>query len=429
MQEILNIEKINKYYKFIRPFIDKRNYHVGIYTDSAKNWYPKQTIKEIIKKQKFVYLSNGKLLQHVVSDANYGYNTSCRIKDKYLLICFDIDSHKESADRFETMYSAVEKVKTLLNIDIFVESSTKSGDLHGYIIVDKANKGASHVLMVLRMLEEILNKECLKLGLKQFEIKGMPHEYVWKNERIIDVIFSAPAKLPRDYERIDELLNLKPITIEDLHEFVSSYEEENDIIPFRKACTDENKSNGWKYYGFSSIVTAIQSDVLNNCFDKFKLKKRYIYSTHLSIFIYLCWFFKKNHITHPSLKLFKFHWNNLLEKGLIDISWNKEIVIYCRNFLNNNEFINWNDNRYCKNVYVNIEVKGEIKQKVAVKGVACSWEITEELFRHVSCLHKNKAGGGTRVTMFSLIRTGQKNRPKYDASIRFINQIDLLKAC
>lgn len=401
----MKIEKLKQYCKFLRKFIDKRNYHEAFYDGFDKRWYPKNNKVQILR-NKFAYLSNGKLVQHAFNDKDFGFNTNCRIQDKFILICFDFDTDKKSQHRQLQLNNAILKVEKLLKIKMYVEDSTKSGDKHGYIIIDKGQSGSRFVNMVLQMLEQVLDKECKKVGLKQFEVKGMPHEYTWKNDKIADVKFSSPAKLPRDWESIDKLSTSKPVDINQLHSFVSGYSLDTE-----EQTSLNETSCGFHYYGFSETMTAIQADVLNNCFETKKLNKRYIYSTHLATFIYLCWYFKKSKITHPSMELFKFHWLELKSKGLIDISWNKEIATWCKRFLNENQFIDWKDNRYCKSVY---SEDGEL----LVNGVCCSWQITQELYSHVSKLTR----GGNSVTMFSLSRTGRTMMSIYDADLRFERQ-------
>lgn len=386
-------------YTFLKQFQDPRNYFIAKYVDDKKNWYPVQTICNIVTKPKrFKSIKLSRYCEHITGDPNkaLGYNNSPNTNNQYHLYCLDIDFHRYNKTLAERAKQLIRKILG----DAFYEPSTNYKGLHGYLVVNKNYKSAKYMFELMSKLEKILTNMGKKIGLKAIEIMGKPHLYKWENNEIVDVQFSTPAKLPISAD-LTELANRTPLDVKVIEKFVWEHEEKLENIP------EENKSNGFKYHGFSKVLCRIQTDVLNEWgTDKQKLGRRYVHSSHLSVFIYLLWLFKKKRVDYVSHELIKFHWQELYRRGLIDMAYNKEIVIWCRNYISSKGMIEWIDNRYCKSV---ITEDGE----VIVEGVCCAFKLDNELFKMLGGKY-----GHTSESIFNYFWDNEHKVPVYDSELR-----------
>jgi hypothetical protein len=161
------------------------------------------------------------------------------------------------------------------------------------------------------------------------------------------------------------------------------------------------------YKNFSGVTAKVQADVLNEwgC-DHQKLGRRNIYSGHVAVLTYILYFLSKQKVNYVSHALIKFHWQELYRKGLTDLMYNKEIVIYCRNWISSKGMIQWIDNRYCMSVYSD---DGE----VVVQGVCCSFKLDSSL---VKMLGGEK--GHTPHSIFDYFWGNEHKKPIYCPDLR-----------
>jgi hypothetical protein len=212
------------------------------------------------------------------------------------------------------------------------------------------------------------------------------------------VTSATPAKLPVSCN-LTELASSTPIDLKVLERFTWDVQETVDDL--------KQGSVSFHYRNFSAVTAKVQADVLNEWGCEYqKLGRRNIYSGHVAVLVYILYFLSKQKVDYVSHALLKYHWQELYRKGLTDLKYNKEIVIWCRNWISSKGMIDWIDNRYCMSVYA------EDGERV-VQGVCCA-------FRLDSLLIKMLGGekGHTTHSIFDYFWDNEHKRPVHCRDLR-----------
>lgn len=399
-------DPIRRLAQFCLQFADHRNYWEGFYRGSEKSWYPSASNDEIIRKNKFKPARHKEIAEHAIGQRNIGYNNSPLGSNDTIMVMIDPDSYHDDPHRQNKLNNFCTMFNQIMGKNIYTEASTQSNDRHLYVFIRCPQMTSTQKNTIMSDLESVVRDIALQCGLKDGEVKGLCPNNTYQNKTLSKRETPAPAKFPRDAERIDELEASYVFTHHEIYHIIDNYE-----MPQPSVITMPVKSTGFWYDNFSKIMNDLVPDITRNLFDKRKLTKdRNIYAVHLAIYTYLLYFLKKRQIDAPSLALIEFHWKNLIAKGLTDVSWNKEVAIACNRILSLEcQMIEWFDNRYCKAV-----TNGD--GEVVVQGKCCRFALVNEVF---SLLRK---GGKYGHGIFAKKYNGQKLRPKYDASIRFSEQ-------
>lgn len=385
-------------FTFLSQFIDHHNYFEARYNQTGKKWYPKRTIQQIINYHKFCNISRSAYFKHLTGDPNsaLGFTNKATNGQHYHLYCLDVDLIKANSYLINAAKALMEKE---LGCKIFWEPSTSGTSLHGFIIVCKHDKSVIYTNKIMRGFEKVVNQKGKKIGLKAVEVMGLPYEYRYENNRIVEIKGSTPAKLPQSMD-LTALIHSEIIPLKQLERYVWAHED----VAFEEP---KEGSTGYKYYGFSGIMQKIQGDVINHWgVSEQQLGRRKIYSGHMAVYLYLLYFCRKSKITHPSHALIKWHWNRLYDLNLIGFKYNSEIVTWCRNYFSSCGMIDWLNNEYCMSV---ITDDGEI----AVQGIACSFQMDQRLF--------NLLGGNkfhTGISIFDLKCSNEHKVPVHSRELR-----------
>ena len=384
-------------FSWLKQFVDPRNYYCAKYVGDNKKWYPAQTNLSIVNNSKrFKSFNTERYFAHLTGDPNkaLGFTNNPASNNEYYLLQFDVDFYEFNSVLANRAKSIIQKYVP----DVFYENSTNCKGLHGYFLLYKSLKSAKYVRKVLDLLEKLINAEAVKVGLKAIEIMAKPAMYEWEDNIIVGVTSATPAKLPVSTD-ITELASSSPIDLKVLERLTWDNEEVIDDL--------KQGSVSFHYKNFSGVTAKIQADVLNEwgC-DYQKLGRRNIYSGHVAVLTYILYFLSKQKVSYVSHSMIKYHWQELYRKGLTDLMYNKEIIIYSRNWISTKGMIEWIDNRYCMSVYSD---DGE----VVVQGVCCS-------FRLDSSLVKMLGGetGHTPHSIFDYFWGNEHKKPIYCPDLR-----------
>jgi hypothetical protein len=361
----------NKNIKFIKKLISKSNYGIktpdGIRPSLTKANLKKKYKKEITNKLINDHWENRKTL-YFYGNENKSENLS--------LVMIDIDvNKKEKKGSLDGAKIFAEKIKEKIG-DIYTELSTNGNGIHGYLIIDKCKKNANEVNHILKKFENYLRKEQEKenADIELVEIKGTLHEIEYKNKYIEKIKFGTLAKIPRDIESFLKYKN-KEIKINEIEkkfscELIKKTKKEGSIS--RKHISKEELLK-LEYYEKISIELFGEKT--------WKTGKFTVNNKDISIFLLILNFFSKNKNidnstpTQRALML----WKKLYECEDIDRAWNHHRWKFIRDMFSKKGLINWIDNNY----YFGDKTKGE-------KGVACKWELKEEVYMYQKKSEKEK---------------------------------------
>lgn len=348
-------------FTFVKSFCDKKNYFEAVYAGDTKNWYPKSTKSQYLIPTRYRGFNKKQYFDHLTGDPNkaIGFTNGPTQGQEFYLLQFDVDFYELNE---ELIIAAKQLISKYIDVKHW-EPSTNYKGLHGYFILNKGFRKAANVKKELQHFEKIINAAGVNIGLKAIEIKGTPTVTRYIDNIMTGVEFGSVAKVPVA-ANLANLMSSEPVKLSLIEQVNAESEEVGEV---------ENKSTGMCYFGFSSVMQKIQADVLNEwgC-DHHKLGRRNIYSTHMAVVFYILWFLAKKNVTQVSHALIKHHWNELKNRGLTNLSYNAEIVIWCRNYLSSKGMIKWIDNRYRPS---EVNEDGEIIKM----GVCCRFKLDSEI--------------------------------------------------
>lgn len=205
--------------KFLTPFIDKYNYSTYRLYENDKVVYPKQTQDEIIRKShsgKCIYksINNKNWGEHFFGNVPLGFNSNPN--KNIWLIMFDFDSYKNNPERNKHLQESLNIVNEFINTEIYIEESSQSRDIHGYAVINKSGYTIEEAIALINTLINFLNDKCKLVGLKCLEVMGLPNIYTYENKKIINIKNNTPAKLPRNIENINQIINTPIIFLYDV---------------------------------------------------------------------------------------------------------------------------------------------------------------------------------------------------------------------
>lgn len=255
--------------KFLTAFIDPYNYHEYRWYESDKCVYPKQTNAEIISKSCANRICHKNITnqvwgEHFFGKKILGYNTK---QNKQLwLILLDFDSYKSSPIRFESLQRSVELVEEFLGEKIYIEKSTHSNDLHGFIVVNRTGYSVQESISTINTFISYMNVKCKEVGLKELEVMGLPNIYSWEERRIISITSNTPAKLPRSLERIQDLIQSPVIHLENLKTPTEEHGGDVDCLTNSKELQN-NKSVNFAPFNAEKLEESL-AKIWDKCSDK-----------------------------------------------------------------------------------------------------------------------------------------------------------------
>jgi hypothetical protein len=361
----------NSKVKFIKKIISKTNYGIksslGIRPTLTKKNIKKNYKKQISKKLIIDHWKNNKTL--------YFYGNENNNEDKTLLM-IDIDvNKKEKKGSYQGAKKFAEYLKLKIN-DFYYEKSTNGEGIHGYIIINKCEKTAQEINIILKKFENYLKKEKeeIKADIELVEIKGTLHEINYKDKKVESIKFGTLAKIPRNINEFIKYKN-KEIKITEIAEkYNCEYNIKNKTSGSitRKLIDKEELSNLENYEKISF-----------NFFGKLpKAKKFKVLHKDIAIFLLILKFFKNNKNEDNTIptKRAMMLWKKLYECGDIDRGWNHHRWKAIRDLFSKHDLINWIDNKY----YIG-------NKNLKENGIACKWELKSIIFNIKNSLKKKRA--------------------------------------
>lgn len=224
--------KWTEFRNFMSGYMDSYNFFEYRRYENKKCCYPKRTNQEIMSsssntRKRHKHPTAIQWGRHISEQSILGYCN--RQNDAEWLVMLDFDSFKDDPDRSELLNQSATLVRQSLGKDFYLEKSTFTNDLHGYIKV-KREHGFLMSCCLIDSLIEVLDSRCVNIGLKALEVMGLPYFYQWDNGRIIKVIGSTPAKIPVEINRFQELKQTETITTTEIQSFLK-LNQTNPIQP------------------------------------------------------------------------------------------------------------------------------------------------------------------------------------------------------
>ena len=139
------------------------------------------------------------------------------------LVNIDIDCKKEGSR--QGAFAFAEYLKQRFFPNLYHEVSTHGNGGHGYLLIDKSICNDKDYNAVLKRLDAWL-KDVLRstdFDVENVEIKGTCPEITWGKEyqrQLLNYKFGFLAKMPREWERIEEWKATTRLTVEELEEVI-----------------------------------------------------------------------------------------------------------------------------------------------------------------------------------------------------------------
>jgi len=182
--------------KWLNKFVDPYNYHeYKIDSSGNKHVYPKQTIKELLKRTILKPITPEVYRKHINKEQIIGF-TNDPVNSQWL-IQIDIDANDitiamQARDLIVNLYPELSTA--------YYEASTRGNGLHIYPVIDKGDENIDESVKLIKSFVLKLSYVCLLQGINisAVEVQGFPYQYEWDNGKIAKVKGSTygPAKLP-----------------------------------------------------------------------------------------------------------------------------------------------------------------------------------------------------------------------------------------
>jgi hypothetical protein len=401
-------KKLSEYVKWMRSFMDPHQYHEHKTKDGIKRYYPKKLQKDLIgnklfTRNNYASLNNTQWLQHVSGIKTFGYNNNQRNIQQ--LICIDLDPKDKLCMHNEAIFrKCIKRINEFFNRNIFWERSTNYKNWHGYLIFNKERTDTESFCELLEKLESILTKLCPELA--RVELLARPNYYNYDYSGIVnDIQNQTPVKIPRDYQRFNEMLQIGTVEIDDLWKMTDNYKVKKKL-----------KNGSGKELDLSFLNTAFMQSIQELTASIFSSKlsvreKKVIFDDVLACCIVT--YIQTINNMKTSVECARRTWNTLKEQGWIDRGFDYGRWAVCRNILSQNGLIDWKEHEYTPPG--SYSGTGE-----ELKGKCCIYSFTEEVMAAVNI----KGGGspsGSFINFKNIQKLGQNLVPVRKRGIFFVS--------
>jgi len=394
--------------KFMMQIMDRYNFfEYKIKDDGKKAFYPKRNIKEFIGKElksRHKSITNSNLLQHFAGMKTYGYNNS----SNKILQCLGIDlDPKDSTANNELIFTiCMKRISEFLGKNIFWERSTSYKNIHGYLFFKKERIDTEGFNELIEKLEQILSDLCPELA--RVELLGRSVIYSTDRKGIVTKVKNqTPVKLPRDYHRIDEMLQIGTVEIDELWKMTDGYEIKKELKSGSGREPDLSclSENNFIPYMRQLALSVWKKDII--------LQDRKVTFEDLLACLFVTYVQNTNNIK-TSVRNANLVWNTLRNKDWIERSFNFSVWKVCRNILSENGLLDWSQHEYTPPE--SFDSTGEIQ-----KGKCCIYSLTQEVLDQVSSV-----GGGSATALISMIsklkKTGENLTPVMKKGLFFVHK-------
>lgn len=397
-----------EYKKLMKGFIDPHQYHECKQDKKQKRYYPKKLDsdrlgKNFFARNNYASLNNQQWLEHVSGVKTFGYNNYQR--NIRQLLCLDLDPLDKLCIHNEAIFrKCIKRINEFFGKFIFWEKSTNYKNYHGYLIFNKERTDTESFCERIELLEDILTKLCPEL--KRVEILARPNFYNYDYAGTIhDIVNQTPVKLPRDYHRMNEMLQIGTVEIDELWKMTDEHKVEKKI----KTGSGRNLDLSFLNTSFIQNMQALTSNVFAQ--DINLNDKKVVFDDVLACCIVT--YVQSVNNMKTSVRNAERVWNTLKELGWIERGFDNSRWAICRNILSQNGLLNWKENEYTPpGSYSNT---GE-----ELKGKCCIYSFTQEVLD----LFINTGGGSVRsflINFKNIQKLGQKLVPVRKKGIFFVS--------
>lgn len=303
-------------------------------------------------------MTNTKFDDHFSGEKTHYFTGNGSPKFPETLLNIDIDCHKTG-----TLAGAIafaEHLRDTLFPNLYFEVSTNGNGVHGYIVIEKADLGATILNELSRRLQQHLRQilSTTHFDVQDVEIKGTCPVLVWgdKKGELQNYTSGTLAKFPRESHRFEELRNttrlsylelLKLPVVEKLKPVPSDMQAvrlERPPVPGSisgKVIGPEELAELDGHYR-KVAKTLMEEHVL-------RTTGRTVATVEdLAIFLMLLRYFTQNMNRDGSLPYARFKglWSSVFECGDVGRSFEDKRFATLRNYLSSLGLLEWQDDKY-----------------------------------------------------------------------------------
>ena len=303
-------------------------------------------------------MKNEKFDDHFSGDKTFYWTGNGSPKFPETLLNIDIDCHKTGS--LAGAIAFAEFLRDTLFPNLYFEVSTNGNGVHGYIVIEKADLGATILNELSRRLQQHLRQilSTTNFDVQDVEIKGTCPVFVWgdKKGELQNYTSGTLAKFPRESHRFEELRNTTRLSYLDLLklpvvEKVKSVPSDMQAVRFEGLPVAGSISG--KVIGPEELaeLDGHYRKVAETLMEEHVLKTtgRTVATVEdLSIFLMLLRYFTKNMNRDGSLPYARFKglWSSVFESGDVGRSFECKRFATLRNYLSSLGLLDWQDDKY-----------------------------------------------------------------------------------
>lgn len=328
-------------------------------------------------------MTNNKFDDHFSGNKTHYFTGNGSPKFPETLLNIDIDCHKTG-----TLAGAIafaEYLRDNFFPNLYFEVSTNGNGVHGYIVIEKADLGATMLNELSRRLQQHLRQilSTTNFDVQDIEIKGTCPVFVWgdKKGELQNYTSGTLAKFPRESHRFDDLRNTTHISYLELLKLPvveKIIPVPSDMQSVRLERPPVAGSISGKVIGPEELaeLKGHYRKVAETLMEEHVLKTtgRTVATVEdLAIFLMLLRYFTKNMNRDGSLPYARFKglWSTVFESGNVDRNFEDKRFATLRNYLSSLGLLDWQDDKYTLGT-----TDSEGKKH---KGKASRWQASELL--------------------------------------------------
>jgi hypothetical protein len=278
------------------------------------------------------------------------------------IIMLDIDCHKMGS--LAGALAFAQHLKDNFFPDLYYEVSTNGNGVHGYIIFNES-RPSNHKVW-LKTLEKVLDGYLTlhPFDVEMIEIKGLPPTIKWKNHKVLNYVAGTLAKMPRQVERFEELMNTTSLDLDQLLDTIEKIKKATPKVQETKPelvkPSVRIRGNVSNPFGSTDKLEQIKPLARKICYSYGK--KLNIEDTTIGLYIL---FWMKTHPTYrkdgslPQLRI-RAIWEVMFQEGTVTRQFRAERWKEIRKMLTSFGVIVWQDTRY----YPQQAMKGEMSDEM-----------------------------------------------------------------
>lgn len=303
-------------------------------------------------------MKNEKFDDHFSGEKTFYFTGNGSPKFSETLLNIDIDCHKTGTLAGAIAFAEYLRDNFLPNL--YFEVSTNGNGVHGYIVIEKADLGATILNELSRRLQQHLRQilSNTNFDVQDVEIKGTCPVFVWGDRKgeLQNYTSGTLAKFPRESHRFEELRNTTRISYLELLklpvvEKIKPVPSEVRVLGLQRPPVAGSISG--KVIGPEELaeLKGHYRKVAETLMEEHVLKTtgRTVATVEdLAIFLMLLRYFTKNMNRDGSLPYARFKglWSSVFESGDVGRSFEDKRFATLRNYLSSLGLLDWQDDKY-----------------------------------------------------------------------------------